>query len=569
MADTAVAPASADPPTSSSDANGGKEDVKATVNGEKEDAKPTDMEVEATDTATGKRSADVATSNGKVDDEAPIPVTPVKKRPKILDMELVDDDDEAEDFKPKKGQFCDVCFLPQDTGLTNLGKCKGCDLVVHSSCYEKKYLDETGHFKCDVCVAVKKNRLPKACLEATPKKGKKPIKKPRKVEDVVASPGPLPPKIEAVCDGREYPEPDAIADDASNIDPFCQLCLRRDVMGGMKPTDEGKWVHLACIMSTTDTWFDGSVVRGVTQCIKKNMKERMKKNNDVDPPCEACGLSGGFLVQCAHIDAKRSRGAKPSPKKQSPKKSTKKSPKKKKAPPPKPPTVYRGERKLCKTWLHPLCAEICERVRIIQKTEHGDVIHYKCAEHSYIGLDTCGICKKGSRQNEMIECDGCQRGYHMSCLTPPLEEVPEDDWMCNKCLGIPEVKEEPKPEPKPESKPEPEKPGEKEGTTPGWVSDGLAKPETGNKDETPEAAKTEEKDKGKDAEEVKEDEKKAEDRPEEAVGSKEDKPEEAVGSKETTTEPTADESEKDNSAKADKKDDEPSPAAEGEKSTKA
>ena len=33
----------------------------------------------------------------------------------------------------------------------------------------------------------------------------------------------------------------------------------------------------------------------------------------------------------------------------------------------------------------------------------------------------------------MLECDTCLRGWHMSCLKPPLTEVPESDWNCPLC----------------------------------------------------------------------------------------------------------------------------------------
>mmetsp|Transcript_68544 Transcript_68544/g.101844 ORF Transcript_68544/g.101844 Transcript_68544/m.101844 type:complete len:302 (+) Transcript_68544:121-1026(+) len=275
----------------------------------KDETGPTEMEVDATDAAKTsspekKRSADEISPSAKEED----PVTPSTKRAK-MDEPTFADEDWGEEYVPPKGQFCDVCFLPKDIGLTNLGKCADCGLVVHSSCYEKKYLDETGHFKCDACLALKRGKMYQ-CKPATPKKGKKPRKEP----DVVSSPAPLPDSVEAVSDGRVYPK-----SDSPEVDVFCQLCMRRDVIGGMKPTDEGKWVHLACTMSTTDTFFDGSVVRGVTFALKKNLKERKKKmkEGDEEPKCEACGVSEGFLVQCTHIEPKRKPKSPPpkSPKK--------------------------------------------------------------------------------------------------------------------------------------------------------------------------------------------------------------------------------------------------------------
>jgi len=33
----------------------------------------------------------------------------------------------------------------------------------------------------------------------------------------------------------------------------------------------------------------------------------------------------------------------------------------------------------------------------------------------------------------MLLCDGCDKGTHMYCLTPPLREVPQGDWFCPDC----------------------------------------------------------------------------------------------------------------------------------------
>ncbi|KZZ90973.1 PHD transcription factor [Ascosphaera apis ARSEF 7405] len=34
----------------------------------------------------------------------------------------------------------------------------------------------------------------------------------------------------------------------------------------------------------------------------------------------------------------------------------------------------------------------------------------------------------------LLICDSCDNGYHMSCLDPPLETMPEHDWHCARCL---------------------------------------------------------------------------------------------------------------------------------------
>ncbi|KAJ1674826.1 hypothetical protein EV182_002486, partial [Spiromyces aspiralis] len=34
----------------------------------------------------------------------------------------------------------------------------------------------------------------------------------------------------------------------------------------------------------------------------------------------------------------------------------------------------------------------------------------------------------------MLICDGCDKGFHMYCLNPPLKAVPPNDWYCDNCI---------------------------------------------------------------------------------------------------------------------------------------
>lgn len=58
----------------------------------------------------------------------------------------------------------------------------------------------------------------------------------------------------------------------------------------------------------------------------------------------------------------------------------------------------------------------------------------------------CEICNQSDREDIMLLCDGCDAGYHMDCLMPPLTEIPEGSWYCDNCFAsevtdddIPEV----------------------------------------------------------------------------------------------------------------------------------
>ena len=45
----------------------------------------------------------------------------------------------------------------------------------------------------------------------------------------------------------------------------------------------------------------------------------------------------------------------------------------------------------------------------------------------------CVVCERPDDEANMLVCD-CKRGYHIYCLTPPLDSVPEGDWHCPHCV---------------------------------------------------------------------------------------------------------------------------------------
>ena len=44
--------------------------------------------------------------------------------------------------------------------------------------------------------------------------------------------------------------------------------------------------------------------------------------------------------------------------------------------------------------------------------------------------DYCFICKDGG---QLLCCDHCPLAYHLSCLVPPLKQIPKGDWSCPRC----------------------------------------------------------------------------------------------------------------------------------------
>ncbi|TYI67465.1 hypothetical protein E1A91_D08G019300v1 [Gossypium mustelinum] len=69
--------------------------------------------------------------------------------------------------------------------------------------------------------------------------------------------------------------------------------------------------------------------------------------------------------------------------------------------------------------------------------EVGDDVYVKRREDASSDdevpeMEECRVCFKVGR-GVMIECDDCLGGFHLKCLTPPLKEVPDGDWVCGFC----------------------------------------------------------------------------------------------------------------------------------------
>ena len=47
--------------------------------------------------------------------------------------------------------------------------------------------------------------------------------------------------------------------------------------------------------------------------------------------------------------------------------------------------------------------------------------------------EACQVCGGSHDEHLMLLCDDCDKGYHTSCLTPPLLAVPEGEWLCPLC----------------------------------------------------------------------------------------------------------------------------------------
>lgn len=36
----------------------------------------------------------------------------------------------------------------------------------------------------------------------------------------------------------------------------------------------------------------------------------------------------------------------------------------------------------------------------------------------------------------MLLCDKCNAGFHIFCLEPPLEAIPDGEWFCPTCSSV-------------------------------------------------------------------------------------------------------------------------------------
>ncbi len=42
----------------------------------------------------------------------------------------------------------------------------------------------------------------------------------------------------------------------------------------------------------------------------------------------------------------------------------------------------------------------------------------------------CNVCEGGG---ELLLCDSCTKSFHLACLEPELQDLPEFEWFCPNC----------------------------------------------------------------------------------------------------------------------------------------
>lgn len=144
--------------------------------------------------------------------------------------------------EPHEDAVCMVCFDGISKDNNNILFCDGCNASLHQACYGVAEIPE-GDFFCDRCRHV---------LLMT--------------ED---------------CDQKPPPY---------KIVEMVKCCLCPQYHGGIKPTEDGHWVHMCCAI-----WTKNSVIKDL-----KNMSsiDLSSVECDIADPCIYCNLSGGYLRYC-------------------------------------------------------------------------------------------------------------------------------------------------------------------------------------------------------------------------------------------------------------------------------
>uniref|UniRef100_A0A3B3ZKM0 Bromodomain adjacent to zinc finger domain protein 1A n=1 Tax=Periophthalmus magnuspinnatus TaxID=409849 RepID=A0A3B3ZKM0_9GOBI len=89
----------------------------------------------------------------------------------------------------------------------------------------------------------------------------------------------------------------------------------------------------------------------------------------------------------------------------------------------------RGSRSLLERWRESL--SFCSSLSQV-------FVHLSTLERSVLWSRSllnarCRICRRKGDADNMLLCDGCDRGHHTHCLRPKLKLIPSGDWFCPDC----------------------------------------------------------------------------------------------------------------------------------------
>ncbi|TNN84445.1 PHD and RING finger domain-containing protein 1 [Liparis tanakae] len=85
-----------------------------------------------------------------------------------------------------------------------------------------------------------------------------------------------------------------------------------------------------------------------------------------------------------------------------------------------------------------LGTELCVALRQIKvRTTKGED-EEDDEEEEWSNRVICEECGRSDRRPRLLKCIHCDSGFHMDCLTPPLNTCPEGDWVCAECAVTPQ-----------------------------------------------------------------------------------------------------------------------------------
>lgn len=70
-----------------------------------------------------------------------------------------------------------------------------------------------------------------------------------------------------------------------------------------------------------------------------------------------------------------------------------------------------------------------------RKNNSGETVKVSVLEKDEEHDQICQQCKSGLHGEVMLLCDRCNKGWHIYCLSPPLESIPPGNWYCLDCLN--------------------------------------------------------------------------------------------------------------------------------------
>jgi PHD and RING finger domain-containing protein 1 len=77
--------------------------------------------------------------------------------------------------------------------------------------------------------------------------------------------------------------------------------------------------------------------------------------------------------------------------------------------------------------------KVINNVAVGQTQASDEPAAFSLDEHESTYCEVCGQC---NREDRLLLCDGCDLGYHLECLDPPLHAVPVEEWLCPDCVLV-------------------------------------------------------------------------------------------------------------------------------------